>query len=403
MNPSSSNWIPKYLNNYNSIIYAASSCTIEDYYNTLKATGFIYGAARVSVMQAPISDLTLTKEEFTKVNLFHSLLYVYYSVYNSQDSEEAIKAIIQFYKTLEKSKSGLFSKIKFANTPSQNLEKLLAARLNETNSKLKYNSTAILTYALLFVDVLAFKRWLINKGDVKTYTEKIEALAISCCYFALQSKKQQKKYDILLIELFETSKGYSSQVLTKDNTMFLNSGTFSETTTIEKIYLLDLCCIAVWDDRELDTSEFTFLKNLVEILDLPEDTLHQSISAITGFTSTSDKKLKLFEYVNPVKLFYKQASGTVKLLILRNKKRLLQELNESGELVVLLSSSTIRDLTRQEKDKVKEQLLDICKTIPSLAIFILPGGTVLLPLLVKFIPKLLPSAFQENRIDEVKK
>jgi len=204
-----------------------------------------------------------------------------------------------------------------------------------------------------------------------------------------------------LIELFETSKGYSSQVLTKDNTMFLNSGTFTETTTIEKIYLLDLCCIAVWDDRELDTSEFTFLKNLVEILDLPEDTLHQSISAITGFTSTSDKKLKLFEYVNPVKLFYKQASGTVKLLILRNKKRLLQELNESGELVVLLSSSTIRDLTRQEKDKVKEQLLDICKTIPSLAIFILPGGTVLLPLLVKFIPKLLPSAFQENRIDEL--
>ena len=54
---------------------------------------------------------------------------------------------------------------------------------------------------------------------------------------------------------------------------------------------------------------------------------------------------------------------------------------------------------KDEKSKVKEQLLDICKTIPSLTIFLLPGGAILLPLLVKLIPKLLPSAFDENRID----
>ncbi|RZN76658.1 MAG: hypothetical protein EVB12_06305, partial [Winogradskyella sp.] len=40
------------------------------------------------------------------------------------------------------------------------------------------------------------------------------------------------------------------------------------------------------------------------------------------------------------------------------------------------------------------------KSIPSLAIFMLPGGMLLLPLFVKFIPKLLPSAFDENRIED---
>ena len=40
------------------------------------------------------------------------------------------------------------------------------------------------------------------------------------------------------------------------------------------------------------------------------------------------------------------------------------------------------------------------KVIPSLAIFILPGGALLLPLVVKFIPKLLPSAFDDNRIED---
>ena len=87
---------------------------------------------------------------------------------------------------------------------------------------------------------------------------------------------------------------------------------------------------------------------------------------------------------------------------MRNQKRLLKELNESRELLILLGQSTLRDLNHEEKGKVKEQLLDVCKSIPSLTIFLLPGGTVLLPLLVKFIPKLLPSAFDDNRI-EVKK
>ncbi len=49
---------------------------------------------------------------------------------------------------------------------------------------------------------------------------------------------------------------------------------------------------------------------------------------------------------------------------------------------------------------MQEQLLDIFKTIPSLAIFMLPGGAILLPLFVKFIPKLLPSAFDDNRIED---
>ena len=68
--------------------------------------------------------------------------------------------------------------------------------------------------------------------------------------------------------------------------------------------------------------------------------------------------------------------------------------------MVLLSQSTVRDLTKQESKQLQEQLLDVIKTIPSLAIFILPGGALLLPLFVKLIPKLLPSAFDDNRIED---
>ena len=90
----------------------------------------------------------------------------------------------------------------------------------------------------------------------------------------------------------------------------------------------------------------------------------------------------------------------VKLMILRNKNRLIKELLESGELLKLLTLSTVRDLNPEEKQKVKEQLLDVCKTIPSLTLFLLPGGSLLLPIMVKLIPKMLPSAFNDNAIDD---
>ena len=86
-------------------------------------------------------------------------------------------------------------------------------------------------------------------------------------------------------------------------------------------------------------------------------------------------------------------------MITRNKKRLIKEISQSKELMHLLAKSTSKDLSPEEKKKVKKQLLDICKSIPSLTIFLLPGGGLLLPLLVKFIPQLLPSAFNENLDD----
>ena len=84
----------------------------------------------------------------------------------------------------------------------------------------------------------------------------------------------------------------------------------------------------------------------------------------------------------------------IKEAIYKNKKRLAKELQESRELLFLVRKSLTTSLTDEEKAKVKEQTLDICKAIPAFAVFMLPGGALLLPLLIKLIPDILPSAFK---------
>jgi hypothetical protein len=168
------------------------------------------------------------------------------------------------------------------------------------------------------------------------------------------------------------------------------------TSTLEKNYLLDIAGMAMWSDDVLEQQESDFLYRLAELLEIKTEFATESIESIDAFIKQYQKEIPYFKYSNPVKHFYDQATQNVAVLITRNKNRLIKELSQSGELMVLLAHSTRRDLDAKEKKKVKKQLLDICKTIPSLTIFLLPGGGLLLPILIKFIPKMLPSAFNEN-------
>lgn len=91
-----------------------------------------------------------------------------------------------------------------------------------------------------------------------------------------------------------------------------------------------------------------------------------------------------------------QTIDEIKLLLQKNKLRLYQELSQSKEALFLLQKSTHTALNEEEKSKVRIQLLDVCKAIPALAVFMLPGGALLLPLLIKLLPDILPSAFKDD-------
>ena len=86
----------------------------------------------------------------------------------------------------------------------------------------------------------------------------------------------------------------------------------------------------------------------------------------------------------------------IKALLLKNKKRLEKELQQNKELFALLVKYTHTKLTEEEKEQMKAQMLDTFKAIPAFAIFLLPGGMILLPIVAKLIPDIMPSAFRSD-------
>lgn len=394
INASASGWIDKYFS-VQGVAQTPINCSPSDFYKKVRETGFIYGHIVSFNTRNTIDTKGWISEEFSKVALLNTLQIAYEVITQETDNVKFINNALSFYKKIHPATFNLLTKLLPEDTPSQYLEKLISERVQTNENIISKNFSHIVTNALLFEDVLAFKHYLLNGTIPENYFKKLEEAIVSVVSLALKTKSHPGKYDDLLIKLFEASVRFTK--FSKVNVANLEALQLDYfTSSLERYYLLDMAGLAMWSDEKIEQTEATFLYELAKVLHVDANFVTESINSTDVFINKNKDKIPYFNYSNPVKHFYDQATQTVVVLISRNKNRLMKEISQSGELMVLLANSTRRDLNEKEKKKVKKQLLEICKTIPSLTIFLLPGGSLLLPILVKFIPKLLPTTFNEN-------
>ena len=385
MNPSARGWLKKLLK------FAekndAKAETLAKLYRALKSIGFIYGS-NISVLITDLKSKDFNQEECCKINFAWALLATYNC--HSKDNTNFETTLKTFYETIGFHKSNFINGIL-----GDDVESILNKRIQTDNNIFSKNFSLFVTNALLFMDVLAFNAFLKNPNHAKKYLLELENSIRTVVTKALNSKSKKNNYDESLIRLFEASLRLSKS---KNNSYAaLNLNQFSE---LERFYLLDLTCMATWNDFKIGRGEREFFSEFSKKFKLSESAINEAIISVNVFYKRYENKISLLSTQNLAKRLYDHSSSVVKKLITRNSKRLYQELKESKDLVKLLSESTLRDLNEKEQEQMQEQMMDIIKSIPSLAIFMLPGGAILLPIFIKFIPKLLPSAFDENRIEE---
>lgn len=395
INPSAHGWISKFFfeqdsqeqfNLYNS----------ESFYVATRETGFLVGYATHFVTSKPVETKGWTTEEFSKIALLNSLFGIYQIVTKNNNSKEFIKKSVAFYQELHPKNSGLLDIFLPTDSAENKLEKIIANRIKTNDNIISKNFSHILTNALLFIDVLAFKRYIEEGSLPKKYLKKIEEIIVSVVSIALNTKETKSNYDDLLQKLFESSVRYSKFEKSAKETSLDNIDFSYLEDDYERYYLIDIANMALWNDGVIEKSERDFLFELAKQLKVSDEFAKNSINDMNVFLTENKASIHYFNYSNPVKHFYDQTTSNVQTLVQRNKSRLLLEISQSKELVTLLRKSASEKLTLEEKKKVRNQILDICKTIPSLTIFLVPGGSLLLPILIKFIPQLLPSAFNEN-------
>ncbi|AXG70513.1 LETM1-like protein [Kordia sp. SMS9] len=392
MNPSAKGWIKKLLAESKSKEIFSTAYSLDDLYNELKACGFVYGTNLKAIFNS-VERTDLTHEELCKVNMVLAFDFIHKNYHCERDF---VDSVTDFYNIVDDFKRSFFQELFLGKKKSYDLlESMITKRIAIDDNVITKNFNYLITNTLLFVDVLAYEKYL-QTGDVTDqYLRDLEATIETIIFIALDLKKEKTQYDKSLIKLFESSFRYEHRERLHYDDVIQNIY-----NPLTKYYIIDLVCMTFWTDTVIDDDERVFLDQLVQDLEIPKEILQKSIDDIHFFYEKNKDEVALLKSRNMIQSFYENSSNMVTKLINRNKKRLATEMYESKELMVLLTQSTTRSLSDEEQKRVKEQLLDIFKSIPSLAIFMLPGGMLLLPIVIKYIPNILPSGFDDNRLDE---
>ncbi len=242
------------------------------------------------------------------------------------------------------------------------------------------------------LDLMYFALWL--EGDY-AYDRRtqlhdciIRLMTIAC------EKESIRNNGKALVAYFISSGNYDAKDFAGKYSIDFEKYNASEKNVVRRLlyeYAVYTCLI----DNSLSVSEVLLLQEISRSFKLDEDKAQQSLITIENFLLLYGDKIFFLQYGEGLDVIKKAFFNRSYAFIQKNKTKIVTEIMESKELVELLRKSRRNDLSEMEKAKVREQILDVLKTIPSLAIFMIPGGAILLPILFKILPEELikPSSF----------
>lgn len=394
MNPSKELWITKFFKLSNPSFFTAFS--EETFYEKIRETGFVYGFTTKTI-QPIFNSFDLTQEEFTKIVLLEALYGTFVLTKKQTDFHEFTKQADDFYAKIKNAKTeSYFSFITFPSKKAfASLEKILNERTHRSANYLNKTFSEHLSNFLIFTDVLCFRRFLMNETEILNYYHYLEHTISHLVVISFHQKQNVTKYDQKIQQIMQTSLKYVDKAQFTPDLLALNTQNIK--TFYGKSYLADIALMVLWNDEKIDRKEFKFILELNKKLELQKVVTKKALRFMLEFINAHKQEIPYFQFSHPLKKLYKNTNKSVALFIKRNKKSLIKELENNKLLMQLLVKATYSNLSKKEKQQLKNQFIELGKTVPAFTIFLIPGGSLLLPILIKLLPELLPNSFNENK------
>ena len=412
ISPGSKNWISFFFHLHQqgelNIGFKFKSHSLEDCFHYIfNQTGLLYGYP-VSNLYCPEKYVShLTSEEKLKLLLFENLFFTYNYYHSNEDDlyESFIKSLASFYEHYG-SKISLWD-LTFDQKKKIKIEKIINERI-KLKSKIG-DGTYWLNQSsngLVFVDVLLYSIFLKEDGfDPKNLHENIVFNVI----FHMTKSAQidgiiEDKEMRLLMYLLQSSNLDDSRKRQLEayikNTLDENIEIKYPPNLLHRKFIFELCVYLNYGTHQVKPDEDRKLREIGKHLNLNQSEIEEASLFSRTFILKNRSNLSIISQDKSLSVFYKNIQNKWTRILGRNKEKIVGELRESKEFMDLLTKSTVKELSNDEKELMKKHFYDILKTMPSLAIFLLPGGAFLLPMISKLFPEMLPASFQENTIDE---
>jgi len=415
LEPGGKNWINKYFQ----MVEQEGICPKveipkytkkEDYLHASQfQTGISFGYAVHFLFAQDIEHQSWTPDERLKLLLFESLLQVYLVELQPTQHYKAhfISSLVDFYKEYnEKSVMNIFRFFKKEEEHSI-VERILGNRVHIRKTLTNVFWVNYLSNSLIYLDVLAYQQFLQNGNSLSSSHEKYARIVLETIALASYSDGTLDAQEKTIMDVFFSSSTLDSKVK-KQIISQIRSGNFEMSNLalpqphvkLLSLYLLDLAVLTVYSDAQAQDSEIQFLFKIYQHLNVSKKSLDNALVLIERFILENDHRVSFLRESSTYDRIYRNFSRRWIKILGRNKNKLVEELKQNKELIALVNKSLTQELSTEEKEKVKHQFVDLVKSMPALAIFMLPGGALLLPIILRIIPDLIPSSFKQNKLDK---
>jgi len=389
MNPSLKNWLTEYYHHYqeNKTELKLSDDISLDLYHYIRTSGILFGIPlNLQTEAPPLFDNWTYKEQYKVI--FTDALFTIFDIHNKESNPQ---------ETFEKIENICEEITDFTGE----LENCINKYSVEKGNKILINNYN--TNLWLPVLLTAFFYKLEDKIISNTYAIKYELckILLSASISNHQIDKEEKvvfKRYINSADLKEEDEKNLLQKLKNKEHLEINIDILKQNKLLTYI-AFDWALLIVLSDGIIDEKEYLYLQKLAALLDIDEKEMQEHLLFLQNNLDEIYQQLPyLHQKYNPFKIG-KMISHNIHFLLKKNIGMIAQEIKESKELLQLLRKSVDTSLSAEEKEKIKNQTYDLLKTIPSLALFMAPGGSLLLPILLKILPPdlLYPSSFTNEK------
>lgn len=413
--PGSKGWINKYFdlerrNEFSLEFSVPKGLTRKEYVHfRFLRSGIVFGFPVKRIFANELKDSKWTQNEKLKVLLFESLLLIYLMENSEEplDPEKFKASLLSFY--AEHNASGL-SKVFglfMKETPDERLENILTQRLS-VKSKLIEGQywLGYLSNTFVYLDIVLYRNFLKNRKETLSNYNELANNALVAITMAAYSDDIITDQEKAMFKVFLSSANLKDSEERVAKLRFKHGASLADFSEIAKSnvlfrrFLIDITALTIFVNQERLPEEIQFFNEMCDFLDVPKKEVHNAMTMIENFVLQNSSQMSLLSSRSSYEKLYGSVSKRWIKVLSRNSDKLALELKESKELVQLIRKSTSDELSKEEKELVKSQFMDIVKSMPALAIFMLPGGALLLPLILKIIPDLVPSAFRDNELDD---
>jgi tetratricopeptide (TPR) repeat protein len=414
MRPSEKGWLKEYLDFRKDLLVNITHTAAQkgshpehSLYRIVQPTGLMYGQT-VTGLDMP-NHANWNEKDKMKILLAESLISSSLLFNNStiKTADDMSGVIVRTLENIGNFYNNIFPEL---STPAKSLfgkkktalevaEKILDKRIERTSDFQGNFWTYFFHNSLLFLDVFIFGQWIHTNADkivadfFRYERDELRFSVVKVIAAAAHANKEVVYEEKKLLDFFLHSTDLSSEKRKEALKIFEKGIEIdeihlpAENSWILKKFFLEMAVLTIWADKRVEQGELDFLKRFSTHLGFGEEDLENSLIAIEGFVLEHWEQLGHLQNKQDYNMVSEQFIKRVARIAEKNKGRLMKELQDNEEMMALLKKARSNELTLEEKEKMRTELIAILKTVPTFVIISLPQKFLTLPILLKILPR----------------